>query len=142
MYKKILVGTDGSGTAASAVAHAAALAEAAGAELIVVSAYATPKETPSALAPADAPSGIDVAVGVLDDVDRRYASRVKLTTVAREAAPSDALIEVAEEQGAGVIVVGNRGMQGAKRYVIGSVPNTVSHHAPCDVLIVHTTDEG
>jgi nucleotide-binding universal stress UspA family protein len=51
--------------------------------------------------------------------------------------PAEALVRIAEEQAAQLIVVGNRGMTGARR-MIGSVPNSVSHHAPCDVLIVST----
>jgi nucleotide-binding universal stress UspA family protein len=52
--------------------------------------------------------------------------------------PASALIEAAEDTLADVIVVGSRGMTGASRFLLGSVPNKVSHHAPCDVLIVHT----
>jgi nucleotide-binding universal stress UspA family protein len=51
--------------------------------------------------------------------------------------PADALVRIADEQAAQMIVVGNRGMTGARR-VLGSVPNRVSHHASCDVLIVPT----
>jgi nucleotide-binding universal stress UspA family protein len=47
------------------------------------------------------------------------------------------LVRIADEQVAQMIVLGNRGMTGARR-VLGSVPNRVSHHAPCDVLIVTT----
>jgi nucleotide-binding universal stress UspA family protein len=49
------------------------------------------------------------------------------------------LLDIAEEEGAGLIVVGNKGMAGTRRFLVGSVPNRVSHHATCDVLIVHTT---
>ena len=58
---------------------------------------------------------------------------------ARQGDPADAILDVAEEQGADLIVVGNKGMTGAKRFLLGSVPNKVSHHAPCSVLIVRTT---
>jgi hypothetical protein len=54
--------------------------------------------------------------------------------------PADALIELAEEQEAALIVVGNKGMGGARRYLLGDIPNKVSHHAPCNVLILRTTD--
>lgn len=141
MYKKIVVGTDGSGTASGAVAHAAELAEKSGAELIIVSVYAPPKDAPPPLASPEHAAGPDVARGLLEDAAKRYGSTVNVTTVAREGHPADALIDTATETGADVIVVGNKGMSGAKRFVLGSVPNTVSHHAPCDVLIVHTTDE-
>ena len=59
-------------------------------------------------------------------------------THAREGDPADAILDVAEEQGSDLIVVGNKGMSGAKRFLLGSVPNKVSHHAPCSVLIVRT----
>ena len=52
---------------------------------------------------------------------------------------ADAILDIAEEQGCDLIVVGNRGMTGAKRFLLGSVPNKISHHAPCSVLIVRTT---
>ncbi len=140
MFQRILVGTDGSGTAATAVEHAVELAKATGAELVVMSAYQAPREG-SAPFTEDVAPGIDVGRGLLSDVERRYGEEVTLRTVLREGAPADALIEAAEAEKADVIIVGNRGMSGAKRFVMGSVPNTVSHHAPCHVLIVHTTEE-
>ena len=53
--------------------------------------------------------------------------------------PADAILDVAEEKDADLIVVGNKGMTGAKRFLLGSVPNKVSHHAPCSVMIIRTT---
>ena len=64
---------------------------------------------------------------------------VEVETFAREGDPADAILDVAEERGADLIVVGNKGMTGAKRFLLGSVPNKVSHHAPCSVLIIRTT---
>ena len=58
---------------------------------------------------------------------------------AREGDPADAILDVAEELGSELIVVGNKGMTGAKRFLLGSVPNKVSHHAPCAVMIIRTT---
>ena len=139
MYTRIVVGTDGSGTAAGAVKHAADLAAAIGAELLVVSAYATPRDAPPTFAASEAP-GIDIATGLLEDVEKHYAEQVNLRTIAREGHPADVIIDTAADEGADVIVVGNKGMTGAKRHVLGSVPNTVSHHAPCDVLIARTTE--
>lgn len=52
--------------------------------------------------------------------------------------PADVLIKVAEAVDADLVVVGNRGMSGIKRFVLGSVPNKVSHHCPCNLLIVNT----
>jgi nucleotide-binding universal stress UspA family protein len=67
------------------------------------------------------------------------AAGVSVRTYAREGDPADAILDVAEERGADLIVVGNKGMTGAKRFLLGSVPNKVSHHAPCSVLIIRTT---
>ena len=64
---------------------------------------------------------------------------VETQTHPREGEPADALLDVAEEVKADVIVVGNKGMTGAKRFLLGSVPNKVSHHSPCGVWIVRTT---
>jgi nucleotide-binding universal stress UspA family protein len=64
---------------------------------------------------------------------------VDVETHAREGDPADAILDVAEEEKADLIVVGNKGMTGAKRFLLGSVPNKVSHHAPCGVYIVRTT---
>ncbi len=64
---------------------------------------------------------------------------VEVETHAREGDPADAILDVAEEQRADLIVVGNKGMTGAKRFLLGSVPNKVSHHAPCSVMIIRTS---
>ena len=66
------------------------------------------------------------------------AAGVEVETFAREGAPADAILDVAEERDADLIIVGNKGMTGARRFLLGSVPNRVSHHAPCSVLIVRT----
>ena len=64
---------------------------------------------------------------------------VGVNAYARQGDPADAILDVAEEQSADLIIVGNKGMTGAKRFLLGSVPNKVSHHAPCSVLIIRTT---
>jgi len=64
---------------------------------------------------------------------------IEATGHAREGDPADAILDVAEETGADLIVVGNKGMTGVSRFLLGSVPNKIAHHAPCDVLIVRTT---
>ena len=64
---------------------------------------------------------------------------IKVNTHPREGDPADAILDVAEETGADLVVVGNKGMTGARRFLLGSVPNKVSHHAPCGVYIVRTT---
>ncbi len=67
------------------------------------------------------------------------AAGVEVEIHAREGDPADAILDVAEERNADLIVVGNKGMTGAKRFLLGSVPNKVSHHAPCSVLIIRTS---
>ena len=64
-------------------------------------------------------------------------AKVEVHGVPGEAA--DAIVDVAAALGADLLVVGNRGMSGKRRFILGSVPNKVSHHAPCDILIVDTT---
>ena len=140
MFQRILVGTDGSGTAGAAVAHAAELAKIGGAELIVVSAYKQPEDVPAPFGESDTAHTAEIGKAVLKDVEKRYGGDVKLRTLLKEGNPTDVIVDAAEDEKADVIVVGNRGMTGAKRFVLGSVPNAVSHHAPCHVLIVHTTD--
>ena len=71
--------------------------------------------------------------------EAREAGVGEVETFARQGDAADAILDVAEEQRSDLIVVGNKGMTGAKRFLLGSVPNKVSHHAPCSVLIVRTT---
>jgi nucleotide-binding universal stress UspA family protein len=70
--------------------------------------------------------------------DANSSGVAQVDTYARQGDAADAILDVAEEQRVDLIVVGNRGMTGAKRFLLGSVPNKVSHHAPCSVLIVRT----
>ena len=143
MFSSIVVGTDGSDTAMLAVQEAIELAAASGAKLHIVSAYAPVAAKVSGGGPeaADWNVGPDVLVeGVLSAAQHAAAGLgVQADCRALRGDPADALIEAAEQEGADLIVVGNRGMTGAKRFLLGSVPNKVSHHAPCSVLIVRTT---
>jgi len=59
--------------------------------------------------------------------------------VGGDARAGERLRAAAEEREADLIIVGNKGMTGAKRFLLGSVPNKISHHAPCSVLIIRTT---
>ena len=79
------------------------------------------------------------SVGLTDVVSAIGAGVSQVETFARQGDAADAILDVAEEQRSDLIVVGNRGMTGAKRFLLGSVPNKVSHHAPCSVLIIRTT---
>jgi nucleotide-binding universal stress UspA family protein len=140
MSEAIVVGTDGSDTAKRAVGEAIRLATALGASVHVVSAYERVRVVAAAAAAGQ-------VVPLVDDgmVDSKLseaaatvrAANVDVTTHAVRKEPADALVDVANEVGASMIVVGNQGMHGAKR-VLGSVPNSVSHRARCNVLIVST----
>lgn len=143
MSESIVVGTDGSDTAARAVSEAIRLAKALGAEIHLVSGY----EPLRGARVADAASRGGEVTSLLPDTFvnttvEEAASNVRLNGVvvhghAVRKDPADALLEVAEDVGASLIVVGSKGMHGAKR-LLGSVPNKVSHHARCNVLIVST----
>jgi nucleotide-binding universal stress UspA family protein len=139
MFKKILVGTDGSDSASKAVSHASDLAKAMGAELLVMHSYPPARQdVGSTFGRAEAYPGQEIGQAILRDAEKHYGNAQKIRTVLREGDPAEALIDVADEESVDLIVVGNKGMTGAKRFLLGSVPNQVSHHAPCTVLIVHT----
>jgi nucleotide-binding universal stress UspA family protein len=147
LFSRIVVGTDGSDTAKQAVREATQLAKQTGASLDVVSAYDPVPPSRLREERLQAPSDIEHAVNPHEDVNAILAeaenevsgSGIQVRTFARQGEPADAILDVAEEQNADLIIVGNKGMTGAKRFLLGSVPNKVSHHAPCSVLIVRTT---
>ena len=141
MYKTIVVGTDGSETAMIAVQRAGELARLTGARLHVVSSYHPGRPQLAGRAPAGeftiAPDfQADAVLG--DAAGRLRADGVEVEEHGPKGDPADALVDVARREGADLIVMGSLGMRGARR-VLGSVPNKVSHNAPCDVLIVRTT---
>jgi nucleotide-binding universal stress UspA family protein len=147
MFGRIVVGTDGSETATEAVRQAADLAKQLGATLAIVSAYQPVPPSRLREERQQVPDDLSHTVGPREDVDATLAEAAKLSqkkgvdveTFARQGDPADAILDVAEEGDADLIVVGNKGMTGAKRFLLGSVPNKVSHHAPSSVLIVRTT---
>jgi nucleotide-binding universal stress UspA family protein len=147
MFRSMVVGTDGSETAGEAVREAIELAKAIGATIELVSAYEPVSGQRLRDEARQAPEDLQWMVSPREDVDatlrdaaeRIEAAGVQVNTYAREGDPADAILDVAEERGADLIVVGNKGMTGAKRFLLGSVPNKVSHHAPCSVLIIRTT---
>jgi nucleotide-binding universal stress UspA family protein len=148
MVEAIIVGTDGSETAAVAVAQAVEVAQALAARLTIVSAYEPVPEGQLSTERLAAPQDVQWAVNPREDVltllesaarSAREAGVEPVETVARVGDAADAILDVAEEQRSDLIVVGNKGMTGATRFLLGSVPNKVSHHAPCSVLIVRTT---
>jgi nucleotide-binding universal stress UspA family protein len=147
LFVSLVVGTDGSATASEAVNQATELAQRLGARVHLVSAYEPVPEGRLREERQQVPEDLQWMVNPREDVDATLEEAAKgLRAVgvdvdihAREGDPADAILDVAEEQGADLIVVGNKGMTGAKRFLLGSVPNKVSHHAPCSVMIIRTT---
>jgi nucleotide-binding universal stress UspA family protein len=148
MFASIVVGTDGSDTATTAVRYAIDLARELGARLQIVSAYEPVSDQRLRNDKVAVPKDLQWMVNPRGDVlmlleaaqrEARDAGVAHVETFARQGDAADAILDVAEEQRSDLIVVGNRGMTGAKRFLLGSVPNKVSHHAPCSVLIVRTT---
>jgi nucleotide-binding universal stress UspA family protein len=148
MFASIVAGTDGSETAKTAVRYAIDLARELGARLEIVSAYEPVSGARLRSEKLDVPEDVEWSINPREDVvallkqarsEAEAAGVQSVETHARQGEAADAIIDVAEEQRADLIVVGNRGMTGAKRFLLGSVPNRVSHHAPCSVLIVRTS---
>jgi nucleotide-binding universal stress UspA family protein len=81
----------------------------------------------------------EVEASLTDAAEIAREAGADVNTHARQRDPAAAILDVAEEQNADLISVGNKGMAGAKRFLPGSVPNKVSHHAPCSALIIRTT---
>jgi nucleotide-binding universal stress UspA family protein len=123
VYERILVGTDGSATAGVAVDRAVEVAAATGAELTIIS--VGDGERPRAVVDAEAA--------------RHASADVSIATRTASGDAASVLVEIAEEGTYDLLVVGNKGMTGATRFFLGSVPNKVSHHAPIALLIVRTT---
>jgi nucleotide-binding universal stress UspA family protein len=141
MFDRVLVGADDSSTARRAVEAAAEIAAMSHAELHIASAQdpqsfnaSSPGEKVDTLSTE---GDVDSLLQVLAFIAQRHG----LTAVLHPSRgdPADALVRIADEIGADLIVVGNRGMKGMRR-VLGSVPNSVAHDANCSVLIVDTTE--
>jgi nucleotide-binding universal stress UspA family protein len=148
VFGSIVVGTDGSDTATTAVRYAIDLARELGARLQIVSAYEPVSAQRLRNEKTEVPKDLQWMINPREEVltlleqgkhEAIGAGVSQVETFARQGDAADAILDVAEEQRSDLIVVGNRGMTGAKRFLLGSVPNKVSHHAPCSVLIVRTT---
>jgi nucleotide-binding universal stress UspA family protein len=123
VYERILVGTDGSNTAAKAVDRAVEVAAAFGSRLTIASA-GRPEQ----------------AQKVVDAEAARHADAgVTIETQVIDGDPASALVTLAESANFDLLVVGNKGMTGASRFFLGSVPNKISHHIHRALLIVRTT---
>ncbi|HEX8122888.1 MAG TPA: universal stress protein [Solirubrobacteraceae bacterium] len=147
MFSSIVVGTDGSETADEAVRQAVDLAKSVGAKVQLVSAYEPVSGQRIREEKQQAPDDVQWSINPREDVDGTLAEAAEVAEAAgvtverfaRQGDPADAILDVAEETKSDLIIVGNKGMTGARRFLLGSVPNKVSHHAPCSVLIIRTT---
>lgn len=142
-YRAIVVGTDGSDSAGRAVEHAVDLAAADQARLVIVTAYERHHAEPDGRIPAD------VRWMTADPNEaERHARSARRTAADRgvrdvvvqalDGEPADELLEAADTFAADLIVVGSVGLTTNSRFLLGSVASSVLHHAPCDVLVVHT----
>lgn len=144
MYASIVVGTDGSTTAEKAVSHAARLAAMSGAHLHV--AMVTPR-IPLLVAPDMVVASAEwneattqsTALALANAAEIAEGAGAEVSTHALAGEPADALLSLCEDVDADLLVVGNRGMQGARRFLLGSVSSRCAHHADCSVLIVQTS---
>lgn len=143
MVERVAVGTDGSETASKAVDFAIDMAERYGSKLLVISSYSPVPEDRLRKEQRDAPQELVWSINPMEDVEatlreveeKARERGLETFSEARQGDPADVLCAVADEQGADLLIVGSKGMD---RRLRGSVPNTVSHKAPCSVLIVKT----
>jgi nucleotide-binding universal stress UspA family protein len=139
VFETVVVGADASDTATEAVRQAIELVKLTGGALHIVSAY-RPHQLSASGGEDQALATGDLAESVLaDHTSRARAAGVTAHAHARSGGAAEAICDVAEEVNADLIVVGNKGMAGVRR-VLGSVPNSVAHRAPCSVLIAFTTE--
>jgi nucleotide-binding universal stress UspA family protein len=139
VFETVVVGADASETAAEAVRQAIELVKLTGGQLHIVSAYRQQQFSTSGGEETTGLETGDLAESVLaDHASRARVAGIEAQTHARSGAPAEVICDVAAEINADLIVVGNKGMIGMRR-VLGSVPNSVAHHAPCSVLIASTS---
>jgi len=141
MFKKLLVGADNSATALRAVEAAVELAQTFDAKLHIVTAYKPQSvRTPNLPAEFLDANYLPPADSLLDElIAVAKKTNVDAEVHAATGDPAEAIVRVATRIGADLIIVGNKGMRGARR-VLGSVPNSIAQQAPCSVLIVDTTN--
>jgi nucleotide-binding universal stress UspA family protein len=136
----IVVGTDGSPNAEAAVRRAAKLAKSEGDRVHLVAAYSDRSSFSEAISSSAKREPVDlrnVAESVLARAEAELeAQGIEVVTHARAGEPAHVLLEIAEEQGADLIVVGARGLTSFQRFLLGSVSGKLAHHASCSLLIV------
>jgi nucleotide-binding universal stress UspA family protein len=144
--KSIVVGTDGSETAGHAVRAAGQLSISTGGRVHLVSAYQPRSVGRVSFVASPGPADSTWRANLEREVEALLRDAASALTVmgadvdchTRAGDAAAAILEVAEEQDADLIIVGNRGMRGAQRFLLGSVPDKISHHATCSVMIIRT----
>ena len=140
MISTIAVGTDGSETAESAVNVAAEMARRFDAKLVLVSAYGDPAPGSSGGRVDESDFAWNPAAQLREILARTERTLrddgIDCVTRTGKGDPAKALVKIAEDSNADLLVIGNKGM---RRRVLGSVPNSVTHKAGCSVLVVKTT---
>jgi nucleotide-binding universal stress UspA family protein len=145
MTNVVVTGVDGSETATLAAKKAARIAQALGNELVIVCAFGKFEAEEVQLGGevyrfSNEESAAKVAGDVRRDVRNDFPG-LRITSRAQEGGPADALLDVAEELDAELIVVGNKRVQGPVR-VLGSIARSVAQKASCDVYVAHTISRG
>ena len=143
MFETVIVGADDSSTAREAVMVAAEIAQLHGGTLHIVTVY-DPKsirmqELPEEFRYSTLTSPADMLLAGLSRIVEQRG--LKPEVHAATGNPAEAIVRIAEREKADLVVVGNKGMKGVRR-VLGSVPNSIAHDAPCSVLIVDTSPAG
>jgi nucleotide-binding universal stress UspA family protein len=148
-YRTVVVGTDGSDSSLRAVARAGAVAGSVGATLVVVCAYLPSDGDDREISRAQDVLGDEAyqVVGshpaeatVRDAGDHALRAGAKdVRTLAVMGSPVETLLDVVEREGADLLVVGNKGLNGIKGRLLGSVPADATRRSNIDVLVVHTT---
>lgn len=143
MYSTIVVGTDGSSTASVAVTRAGELAKLCGATVHLVHGCGSAVIADASMMAVPVTMSDDVIERLEGELDKQAepirSQGVDVVVHVEMQSGPEAVLGYAESVDADLIVVGNQGMTGKRRFILGSVPNAVSHHAPCSVLIVRTT---
>ena len=134
-----MVGTDLSQTASRAVGWANDLAERFGAELHLVQVIVPSHPSDTEFGAAERTRAAAAAEALQAEAERLAGGRGRAHVVVDED-PAMAIVGAADDAAIDVLVVGNAGMAGRKEFLLGNVPNRISHNARCTVIIVNTTD--
>jgi nucleotide-binding universal stress UspA family protein len=145
MFRTVVAGTDGSARAARAVQEAIDVCKSQGARLHLVAAFGETERHWESIQTSREVANVDLR-GVAESVLAREARKAEEQGItvdwgAREGTAAEAILDAAAAEKADVIVIGNKGMTGRKRFLLGGVPEKVSRHASCSVMIVNTDND-